>query len=79
MGEKTIVVSLTCSKGADTMVKLCDIFESLNLKIITASITAFSGRLLKTVFLEVILSLSQMQHFFFFFLFVCCLFVKKAS
>ncbi|KAL1547923.1 transcription factor bHLH35-like [Salvia divinorum] len=52
MGEKTIVVSLTCSKGPDTMVKLCDIFESLNLRIITANITAFSGRLLKTVFLE---------------------------
>ncbi|XP_047947365.1 transcription factor bHLH35-like isoform X1 [Salvia hispanica] len=52
MGEKTIVVSLTCSKGPDTMVKLCDIFESLNLRIITANITAFSGRLLKTVFVE---------------------------
>lgn len=56
MGEKTIVVSLTCSKGPDTMVKLCDIFESLNLRIITANITAFSGRLLKTVFVEVSLS-----------------------
>ncbi|KAI3443408.1 hypothetical protein Pfo_000073 [Paulownia fortunei] len=52
MGEKTIVVSLTCSKRTDTMVKLCEIFESLKLKIITANITAFSGKLLKTVFLE---------------------------
>ncbi|KAL0346904.1 UNVERIFIED_CONTAM: Transcription factor [Sesamum calycinum] len=52
MGEKTIVVSLTCSKKTDTMVKLCEIFESLKLKVITANITAFSGRLLKTVFLE---------------------------
>ncbi|KAL0410269.1 UNVERIFIED_CONTAM: Transcription factor [Sesamum latifolium] len=52
MGEKTIVVSLTCSKRTDTMVKLCEIFESLKLKVITANITAFSGRLLKTVFLE---------------------------
>ncbi|KAL0374699.1 UNVERIFIED_CONTAM: Transcription factor [Sesamum radiatum] len=50
--EKTIVVSLTCSKRTDTMVKLCEIFESLKLKVITANITAFSGRLLKTVFLE---------------------------
>lgn len=57
MTEKTIAVSLTCSKGPDTMVKLCDIFESLNLRIITANITAFSGRLLKTVFVEVSLSL----------------------
>ncbi|KAL7137095.1 hypothetical protein ABFS83_10G071100 [Erythranthe nasuta] len=52
MGEKTIVVSITCSKRRDTMVKLCEVFESMNLKIITANITAFSGRLLKTVFLE---------------------------
>ncbi|KAL3825625.1 hypothetical protein ACJIZ3_021654 [Penstemon smallii] len=52
MGEKTLVVSLTCNKGTDTMVKLCEIFESLKLNIITANITAFSGSLLKTVFLE---------------------------
>lgn len=52
MGEKTLVVSLTCSKRTDTMVKLCEVFESLKLKIITANITAFSGRLLKTVFIE---------------------------
>ncbi|CAL5333417.1 transcription factor bHLH35-like [Camellia sinensis] len=52
MGEKTVVVSLTCSKRTDTMIKLCEVFESLKLKIITANITAFSGRLLKTVFVE---------------------------
>ncbi|GLT72829.1 hypothetical protein SLA2020_447280 [Shorea laevis] len=28
MGEKTVVVSLTCSKRTDTMVKLCEVFES---------------------------------------------------
>ncbi|XP_052183871.1 transcription factor bHLH35-like [Diospyros lotus] len=52
MGEKTVVVSITCSKRTDTMVKLCKAFESLKLKIITANITAFSGRLLKTVFVQ---------------------------
>ncbi|KAB2626355.1 transcription factor bHLH35 [Pyrus ussuriensis x Pyrus communis] len=52
MGEKTLVVSLTCSKRMDTMVKLCEVFESLKLKIITANITAFSGRVSKTVFVE---------------------------
>ncbi|XWS73309.1 hypothetical protein CRYUN_Cryun02cG0117500 [Craigia yunnanensis] len=52
MGEKTVVVSITCSKRTDTMVKLCEVFESLKLKIITANITAVSGRLLKTVFIE---------------------------
>ncbi|XP_022753430.1 transcription factor bHLH35-like isoform X1 [Durio zibethinus] len=52
MGEKTVVVSITCSKKTDTMVKLCEVFESLKLKIITVNITAVSGRLLKTVFIE---------------------------
>ncbi|KZV15660.1 hypothetical protein F511_33084 [Dorcoceras hygrometricum] len=52
MGEKTVVVSLTCNQRTDTIVKLCEMFESLKLKIITANITAFSGRLLKTVFIE---------------------------
>ncbi|KAG2692004.1 hypothetical protein I3760_08G032700 [Carya illinoinensis] len=52
MGDKTVVVSLTCSKRTDTMVKLCEVFESLKLKIITTNITAFSGRLVKTVFVE---------------------------
>ncbi|KAL8136911.1 hypothetical protein V2J09_002912 [Rumex salicifolius] len=53
MGEKMVVVSLTCSKRRDTLVKLCEVFESLELKVVTANITAFSGRLLKTVLLEV--------------------------
>ncbi|XP_059634577.1 transcription factor bHLH35-like [Cornus florida] len=52
MGERTVVVSLACRKRTDTMVQLCEVFESLKLKIITANITAFSGRLLKTVFVE---------------------------
>ncbi|XP_051114101.1 transcription factor bHLH35-like isoform X2 [Andrographis paniculata] len=53
MGENTIVVSLECRRTRrDTMVKLCEAFESLKLKIITSSISVFSGRLLKTIFLE---------------------------
>ncbi|KAL3625961.1 hypothetical protein CASFOL_029510 [Castilleja foliolosa] len=52
MGEKTIVVSLECNNKRDTIIKLCKAFESLNLKIITSSINAFSGRLFKTVFLQ---------------------------
>ncbi|PIN17047.1 hypothetical protein CDL12_10303 [Handroanthus impetiginosus] len=52
MGEKTIVVSLTCNKRRDTMIKLCKAFESLKLKVVTCSIHAFSGNLLKTLFLE---------------------------
>jgi UTP:GlnB (protein PII) uridylyltransferase len=53
MGENTLLVSLTCNKRTDTMVKLCEVFESLGLKIITANITTVSGRVLKTVFIEV--------------------------
>ncbi|XP_057467105.1 transcription factor bHLH35-like isoform X2 [Actinidia eriantha] len=52
VGEKTVVVSLTCNKRTNTMVKLCEVFETLKLKIIAANISAFSGRLLKTVFLQ---------------------------
>ncbi|XP_043710826.1 transcription factor bHLH35-like isoform X2 [Telopea speciosissima] len=50
--ERTLVVSLTCGKKTDTIVKLCEVFESLKLRIITATITAFPGRFLKTVVVE---------------------------
>ncbi|KAK7388147.1 hypothetical protein VNO78_22954 [Psophocarpus tetragonolobus] len=50
--EKMFMVSLTCSKRTDTMVKLCEVFESLKLKVITATVTSFSGTISKTVFLE---------------------------
>lgn len=52
VGGKTVVVSITCSKQRDTIVKLCEAFESLKLKVITANITSFSETLLKTVFIE---------------------------
>lgn len=63
MTEKTMVMSLTCAKGTDTMVRLCEIFESLNLNIISATFTAFSERLIITIFLEVWL------HSFYYFYF----------
>ncbi|KAL7238634.1 hypothetical protein ACSBR2_004678 [Camellia fascicularis] len=56
IGEKTVVVSLTCSKRTETMVKLCEVFETLKLKIIAVKITCFSGRVLKIVFVQVSLS-----------------------
>ncbi|KAG8651747.1 transcription factor bHLH35 isoform X3 [Manihot esculenta] len=52
MGDKILRVSLTCSKRTDTMVKLCEAFESLQLNIISADITTVSGRLLMTVFIK---------------------------
>lgn len=52
VGEKTMVISITCNKNRNTMIKLCELFESLQLKIITASITSVSGSLLHTLFVE---------------------------
>ncbi|KAH0461197.1 hypothetical protein IEQ34_008772 [Dendrobium chrysotoxum] len=52
VGGRTLVVSITCNKKRHTMMKVCEIFESLNLKIITASFTSVSGTLLHTLFIE---------------------------
>ncbi|KAJ3696500.1 hypothetical protein LUZ61_000205 [Rhynchospora tenuis] len=52
IGDNILTISLTCNKKTGTMAQLCEIFESLNLKIITASITAMSGSLLHTLFVE---------------------------
>ncbi|CAL0330325.1 unnamed protein product [Lupinus luteus] len=52
MGDKTFVVSLTCRKRTDTILKLCEVFESLRLKIITANITSFSTTILNTAFIK---------------------------
>lgn len=49
---KTVVVSITCSKQRDTIVKLCEAFEALKLKVITATITSCPGTLMKTIFIE---------------------------
>ncbi|KAI5557619.1 hypothetical protein BDE02_18G116300 [Populus trichocarpa] len=53
MGEKTLFVSLTCSKTTDAMIRICEAFEPLKLKIITANITTLSGMVKKTVLIEV--------------------------
>ncbi|KAG0468441.1 hypothetical protein HPP92_017769 [Vanilla planifolia] len=52
LGDKTLVVSITCSKKRHTMMKVCELFESLKLKIVTASFTSVSGNLLHTLFVE---------------------------
>ncbi|TYI24688.1 hypothetical protein ES332_A05G002300v1 [Gossypium tomentosum] len=53
MGDNTLLVSITCTKRADTMLKLCQLFESLNLKIITANLTVVSANLFNTLFIRV--------------------------
>ncbi|KAF9679834.1 hypothetical protein SADUNF_Sadunf06G0056200 [Salix dunnii] len=52
MGEKTLLVSLTCSKAGDAMIKICEIFESMKLKIIAANVAIVSGMVKKTVLIE---------------------------
>ncbi|KAG6535729.1 hypothetical protein ZIOFF_000752 [Zingiber officinale] len=54
VGEKTMVISITCNKKRDTMIKLCDLFESFNIKVITANITCVAGSLLHTLFIQVL-------------------------
>ncbi|KAL9398591.1 hypothetical protein Peur_007552 [Populus x canadensis] len=53
MGEKTLLVSLACNKTTDAMTRICEVFESLKLKIITANATVLSGMVKKTVVIEV--------------------------
>nr|XP_029122146.1 transcription factor bHLH35 isoform X2 [Elaeis guineensis] len=56
VGDKTLVVSITCNRKRDTMIRMCEVFDSLNLKIITANITSVSGSLLHTLFVEKLFS-----------------------
>nr|KAJ0227103.1 hypothetical protein LSAT_V11C100027830 [Lactuca sativa] len=52
VGEKIALVSLKCRKRRDTMVKICEVFESLKLNVVTAKITAFPETLFKTLFIQ---------------------------
>ncbi|KAG2319412.1 hypothetical protein Bca4012_054342 [Brassica carinata] len=52
MGEKTLVVSISCSKKRETLLQLCKVLESLNLNIITTNFSSFSSRLSTTLFLQ---------------------------
>eukprot|EP00258_Populus_trichocarpa_P043233 XP_024459252.1 transcription factor bHLH35 isoform X2 [Populus trichocarpa] len=53
MGGKNLFVSLTCNRTTDAMSRICEVFESLKLKIITANITTLSELVKKTVLIEV--------------------------
>ncbi|KAI3801601.1 hypothetical protein L1987_29710 [Smallanthus sonchifolius] len=52
LGEKTVLVSLKCSKRRDTIVRLYEVFESLKLNIVSANVFAVSERLLNTLFIQ---------------------------
>ncbi|KAJ0985148.1 hypothetical protein J5N97_003504 [Dioscorea zingiberensis] len=51
-GDGCVVIRITCTKKRDTMIKVCEAFDSLNLKVITANFTSLSGSLLHTLFVE---------------------------
>lgn len=52
VGERSQVISITCNKRSGTMTRLSKLFESLNLKIMSANITCLSGTLFHTLFVE---------------------------
>jgi len=54
VGERVLVVSVTCGKGRDAMARVCRAVEELRLRVITASITSVAGCLMHTIFVEVI-------------------------
>lgn len=54
VGEKTWFVSMTFNRRSidTTLVELCQMFNSLKLKILTANIVSFSGKFVHTLLLE---------------------------
>nr|CAB3486629.1 unnamed protein product [Digitaria exilis] len=54
VGDRVLVVSVTCSKRRDAMARVCRAIEGLRLHVITATITSVAGCLMHTVFVETI-------------------------
>lgn len=54
VGDRVLVVSVTCSKRRDAMARVCRAIEELSLRVITANITSVAGCLMHTVFIEVL-------------------------
>lgn len=52
IGERTFAVSITCGKKRQTTVNVCELFQSLNLKVINASISSISGCLQHILLVE---------------------------
>ncbi|PKA57519.1 Transcription factor bHLH35 [Apostasia shenzhenica] len=62
VGEGILVVSITCNKKRNTMMMVSQLFESLKLKILTASFTSISGSLLHTFFIEVYIDFPSLNR-----------------
>ncbi|KAJ1270354.1 hypothetical protein BS78_06G047800 [Paspalum vaginatum] len=52
VGDRVLVVSVTCSNGRDAMARVCRAVEELRLRVITANITSVAGCLMHTIFVE---------------------------
>ncbi|KAJ6854101.1 transcription factor bHLH35-like [Iris pallida] len=52
VGENSHVISITCNNKEDTMMDVCKLFDSLDLKVMNANITTIDGSLLHTLFVE---------------------------
>jgi pentose-5-phosphate-3-epimerase len=53
VGDRVLVVSVTCGKRRDAMARVCRAIEELQLRVITANVTSVAGCLMHTVFVEV--------------------------
>ncbi|XP_048490966.1 transcription factor bHLH35 isoform X2 [Beta vulgaris subsp. vulgaris] len=52
VGGRIVIVSLSCVNKKGILVKLCEMLESLKLKVTTAHITVVGPKILKTVYVE---------------------------
>nr|WCO08311.1 hypothetical protein [Suaeda aralocaspica] len=51
-GERAVTISLTCINRKGIIVKLCEIFEGLKLKVIATNISVIGGNIFKNVYIE---------------------------
>lgn len=63
MGDRVLVVSVTCSKRRDAMPRVCRAIEELRLRIITANITAAASCLMHAFIRFLFLVESWSQQF----------------
>ncbi|KAJ3695139.1 hypothetical protein LUZ60_000516 [Juncus effusus] len=49
IGAGTYIISMTCTKKSGSMMSLCEVIESIDLRIITSNITTVSGSILYTL------------------------------
>ncbi|RLM65583.1 transcription factor bHLH35-like [Panicum miliaceum] len=57
VGERVLVVSVTCSKG-----RVCRAVEELRLRVITASITSVAGCLMHTIFVKAVVECRKAER-----------------